>query len=553
MKEIMMTEQEFNQESHIKQITHNFTENGWVTIYYHESVSYLTHYGVFCCLITKGEKEKYLSTYQWPIHPGSEGRFAVYGDNTYQSFPEKDLEPFIFYRTFNHDAGLAKYIDISEEFILYFNLYEKIITKLDRRYYFIDDLGNWDEVIEVQPDQIRVKLKYLKEYITIRDMMFMVCFDFMIIQKQVPTGWQCPNKNETCKKDNYIYNHLIGPSVNGYQSWLMGKVLIQGNTVKKTHFNSPEEFESYITGYDSEGNLRIESCSPDNDDSFLRPVYFSRDVLDKYFNDPKQYEVGFNSITSRYFTLKADVNNEDYVAVFLGDLADLPIKEQLYWKSFNIPPQSGMGLSGTYYQTMILGQWGAQPDALDQYFRMKYEEVNQTWMTKLGWKLFQDFEDVNKELLLSLHTLNSDNPKVFKEQVLILTKLLIDGLNEKELAKHVTPEKNDKGIRKFEKYLASKEIVIEEMFVFLRKMQSIRSTSSAHLVSSSKSMSALEYFNYSEGNFKSTFIEILGRAVLTVNTIEKIANQISSQQKVQSDDRHIDLSEFSTETILAKE
>jgi len=47
--------------------------------------------------------------------------------------------------------------------------------------------------------------------------------------------------------------------------------------------------------------------------------------------------------------------------------------------------------------------------------------------------------------------------------------------------------------------------------------------------------------------------EILGRAVLTVNTIEKIANQISSQQKVQSDDRHIDLSEFSTETILAKE
>ena len=158
MKEIMMTEQEFNQESHIKQITQNFTEDGWVTIYYHESGSYLTHYGIFCCLIKKDEKEKYLSTYQWPIHPGSEGRFAVYGDNTYQSFPEKDLEPFIFYRTFNHDAGLTNYIEISEEFILYFNLYEKINTKLDRHYYFIDDLGNWDEVIEVQPDQIRVKL-----------------------------------------------------------------------------------------------------------------------------------------------------------------------------------------------------------------------------------------------------------------------------------------------------------------------------------------------------------------------------------------------------------
>jgi excisionase family DNA binding protein len=127
---------------------------------------------------------------------------------------------------------------------------------------------------------VRFRCEYLKEYITIRDMMFMVCLDFMIIQKQDPTEWQSRNKNETCKKGNYIYNHLIAPSVNGYQSWLMGKVLIQGNTVKKTHFDSHEEFESYITGYDSEGNLRIESCSPDNDDSFLRPVYFSRGVLD---------------------------------------------------------------------------------------------------------------------------------------------------------------------------------------------------------------------------------------------------------------------------------
>jgi hypothetical protein len=53
--------------------------------------------------------------------------------------------------------------------------------------------------------------------------------------------------------------------------------------------------------------------------------------------------VGFNSITSRYFILRADVNNDDYVAVFLGDLADLPIKEQLYWKSFNIPPRVEWG------------------------------------------------------------------------------------------------------------------------------------------------------------------------------------------------------------------
>jgi hypothetical protein len=40
---------------------------------------------------------------------------------------------------------------------------------------------------------------------------------------------------------------------------------------------------------------------------------------------------------------------------------------------------------------------------------------------------------------------------------------------------------------------------------------------------------------------------------VVMTTIEKIANQISSQQKVQNDDRHIDLSEFPTETILAKE
>ena len=59
-----------------------------------------------------------------------------------------------------------------------------------------------------------------------------------------------------------------------------------------------------------------------------------------------------------------DNNNDDYVVVFLNDLRVLPHKEQLYWKHHNIARRPGMGISRSYYDTMIMGTGRESPTRL---------------------------------------------------------------------------------------------------------------------------------------------------------------------------------------------
>jgi hypothetical protein len=147
----------------IKQLETTFIKDGWLTIY-ESSEDDL----IYCCLVHTSKLEEYKSNTDWVIRPYYEGKTAVFGDGTYKTYSEDGYEPFIFIKHFNFNNGGEKYIDISEEFVLYFKLYEKAENKQNRKYYFIDELGDLDEVISVEPKRIRIKLKYLKEYIAVR-------------------------------------------------------------------------------------------------------------------------------------------------------------------------------------------------------------------------------------------------------------------------------------------------------------------------------------------------------------------------------------------------
>ncbi len=68
--------------------------------------------------------------------------------------------------------------------------------------------------------------------------------------------------------------------------------------------------------------------------------------------------------------IRIDNNNPDYVCVFLGDLGrDLPEKDQIYWKSYNIPPEGE--ISETYFRRSFLGQF-ADPSSEDLIFKHKF-------------------------------------------------------------------------------------------------------------------------------------------------------------------------------------
>lgn len=511
-------------EDKIEEIKSKFLiKNGWLKIYEDDSKSLDDSSGIYCCLISNNQIENYAKDYSWPLSMGREGKPSVYGDNSYQTYDKIGLEPFLFSKHFSLPDTSIKYIDISEEFILYFNLYEKGYDKQNRSFYYVSDYGELDEVLTIEPKLIKIKVKYLKEYISIRDMNFVICFDFMRLISVLPSDWKIKFKDELITDKEIVYNHLIRETYGKIQSWLMGKVFIKPNKIKKTHFElGDSKDEDFIIGYDDEGEYIYENCG-NTDGNQFKITYFKKEVLDKYYNAPNKYKVdGFN-VSSKYFSLKIDNNVEEYVPVFLTNLRMLPGNEQLHWKQYNIPPQDGMNISRTYYRTMIEGNWAEQPETVDLFFKSKYIDFNIKWEKKFGWKLYKPLSEKDEYLFTSLHKITTNNVKTFCEQTLTIVKLTIDRLNEKELANGLKLDSNIRGIGKFEKFLESTGLKIPEMFEFLRNLQNLRSGLIAHTFSETNKecKNAIEYFGIKNDNYSKISEEIFVKSIYTLNTLEK--------------------------------
>jgi len=511
-------------EDKIKEIKSKFLiKNGWLKIYEDESISSDDSAGIYCCLISNDKVGKYSKDYNWPLLMGREGKPSVYGDNTYKTNDEEGLEPFLLYKKFLLREETVRYIDVTEEFILYFQLYEKGNDKQNRTFYYVSDFGELDEVLTVEPNLIKVKIKYLKEYITMRDMNFVVCYDFMRLLKKIPSKWNIKDKEELIKENDFIYGHKIRNVLNKTQSWVSGKIFIKPNEDKKTHFGLGEsKNESFIIGIDDEGELIYENCEKANEKFFL-VTYFRKEVLDKYYNAPLKYKVDGFSISSKFFWLRIDNNVDDYIPVFLTELSMLSEMEQLHWKQYNIPPKEGMHISQACYRTMIEGRLPEQPETVDLLFKSKYKSFNKKWEDKFGWKLYRPLSEKDEHFFTSLHRITTNNVKAFCEQTLTIVKLTIDRLNEKELAKGLKLEPKDRGITKFEKFLDSKGIKIPKMFEFIRNLQSLRSGLIAHTFSESNKdcKKALKYFEIENDNYKEVSDKIFINSIFFFDALEE--------------------------------
>ena len=129
--------------------------------------------------------------------------------------------------------------------------------------------------------------------------------------------------------------------------------------------------------------------------------------------------------------------------------------------------------------------------------------------------MFKPLNPKDEFYLTSLHGLTvRDNDKDFESQILALTKIFIDSLNEKELRKH-TNETNEHvmeyvskcgkdslsklsgSISLFEAYCLDKGIHEKDVFDFLRNVQNLRSMDVAHRKKSNDKnrQPIIEYFH----------------------------------------------------------
>lgn len=250
--------------------------------------------------------------------------------------------------------------------------------------------------------------------------------------------------------------------------------------------------------------------------TFLTPVFFKREVLRKYYENPQQYEV-MNSYLSckSLWGMPIDNNKRDYIVVFLGDLGKhLSYSEQNYWKGFNVSPDGKM--SKTYWDLSFMSKV-SPPEMLDLYFKQYFKKFTHLWYNKFGWNLFKPLNEQDKHYYSTLRVPLSDSPTEFESQVLSLTKIIIDSINEKELAIRLQkPDKAWKSIDKLNAYLSEKKIVgYDKHIKYLRNLQSLRSKAVAHRKPKdyAKEIKKLNFLDFEDKGYIDNFIDILHQAI----------------------------------------
>lgn len=546
----MMTEKEYILcEDVIQGLRDRFISRGWITV---------SDEAIHSALVTDEKVDECMQDYQWDLTRGHGGAYVnTWGDGSYEYVRGNDgLELFVIYREGygTHDS----YVELSEEFRLFCGMHERYKSEKEREFIVVDDNGNENVEAVIKGFQVSVKAKVLRSYLAARRINLLVFIDIMRYSEKTYSELDIkPVQNDIIQEENVIYNYtnLISPQLGGKKSggWVMGKCLLRYNPedfdAENYPFFSDDTYEEFIIGYDKNGdefsytcdNKKLSNYFVKKDDAPLTvtPVYFRKTVLDKYYNDPHRYHVDDGCIYSEgVWTLKVDNDQRDYAVVILGDLGKLPHEEQLYWKGYNLAPPPGASLSQTAWARWFEGRF-YNPEFPDLKFKYQFRVFNENWGKKFSWPLFLPLAKDDEHRFKTLHCLTQPkNPNDFEEQILSITKVLIDSLNEAELLNGIDDSNSevakrlkelnaaDKnavkgGISKFELFLHTEGKDLLESITFLRNLQELRSSTTAHRKSRSKKNACEDYFQIQSKSQQEVLENIFSKGTELLEALKK--------------------------------
>ena len=510
-----------------------------ITIYLSDNESPHNH-GIYCTLIPSNQIEQVLSSPTWNLmhgqgipgaieyYEGGEKRvkYLRYGD-------DDGIEPLIIDRGF---SGMRNdYKEISEEFRLFHRLYHD--RKLDQ-YIKIDDAGNEHLVALVEPNRIQIRLKEIRQFLSIKEMHLSIQFDCRELSKHSLEELGLKKGGEDQHEELICWGHYYGDfgGFSSHQAFsrLLGKRLITPLPKSKSGFwgfseKPKKKCVEFIIDIDESGEEITYTSDPDdlannfgaNPDAphYLTPVHFRKQVLDKYYQQPGKYAVEDSILRCGYlWSMDLDNHHDEKVCAWLGDLGrDLPYEEQLHWRAHNIPPEGDV--SNTYFQRQILAEF-TDSDRPEHLFGQRYHDLQKACDEYLGWQLLLPLGTDDEHHFQCLRIPSTDEQRDFDELILGLTKILIDSLNEKNLNKLIPAEQraNLRGsIVRLEAALSACEVEdAADHLAFLRKLQNLRSSSAAHRKGSNYRRIASE-FGVESQSLRSVFTGILWQALAVLD------------------------------------
>ena len=543
---IDLDRQRLAQEQTLEGLFRNMNLNDMVTA--HLWVKRDSHeHAIYCALIPSHRVEQALSEpADWDLHfyRGKPSAVGV-GPFQYVRFGvDNGIEPLVINRDFIESqinyGKRTDYSEISEEFRLFHNLYH---DREKDEYIKIDDEGKEHRVAVVDRNHIQIRLKEIRQFLAIREMYLSIQFRYYEFSAHsLAELGSSEDKIESYRKTTadgemcwtHSYYEEIHDCKRSY-SVLEGKRLVKPLPKSKSGFEgfaaeAQKKYVKFIVGVDGNGEEVVHSCDPaklnrygSNPDApyDITPVHFRKQVLDKYYNEPSKYSVEDSQVSCPWWSMRIDNHHNDKFIVWMRELCSLPYSEQLYWRLHNIPPEGG--LSKTYFERNVKGQF-SDSDQPEFLFKDSYQALQKESEKCLGWHLLRPFDPRDKYNLKSLRIPSTDEQRDFDDLVLSLSKILIDSLNLKGLKKLISPKheetlsSNQK--ENLKRSIGCLEIALkscgaedaENYIAFLRKLQELRSTGSAHLKGSNYEKIA-QHFNFEGQSLRKVFAGILWNAL----------------------------------------
>lgn len=442
-------------------------------------------------------------------------------------------EPLVIGRRFSKMK--ENYFEISEEFRLFHNLYH---DKETNTYIKIDDAGNEETIAIVKPNEVRIRLKEIQQFLAVKEMFLSMLFEFNEYSKYSLQELSLSDVEREFKREGLMFwRHDYSDETSTYRkefksdSRLRGRRLIKPLPKSKSglgDFAEKRKYAEFMVDVDANGDEVYYTCDPYKlSDGFgensgatskYTIVHFRKQVLDKYYNEPSKYKVEDSMVDCGKWSMQIDNHASDKVCVYLDELGiSLPYTEQLHWRAYNIPPEGGM--SKPFYERMVEGKW-ASSDQPDLLFKQSYEQLQKVCDEYLGWQLLKPLDPGDEYRLRRLRIPTVNEESHFKDLVSDLTSVLIEAFNEKRL-KDLIPNDQQKdikrGIGRLEYVLDTQAITGSKKHIaFLRSLWDLRTTrSSSHLeiLDDKRYERAAAHFDLENLDRQEAFVKILEEAV----------------------------------------
>lgn len=476
-----------------------FERNGlepWTTVYQRWRDG-RSNGGQFAAFAPKSRRSEVLATDNWDVHWGfglpvffdyPEGQsptYHRYGDH-------RGFEPLVILQD-HFDIRPSMMPQLSEEFRLYHNLW---VNENSTAMYKIESDGREELVVEISENAMRVRTNLLRHFQAGRQLDLVLYVDsVVIVEDDSEPASTIPIQTDLSGEFRRLTLSRSPERTSSSGSFLLGKKILlapeMANAGVRPWSDGPEEHVHFVIGEDEHGDPIESTCDPaklgnsaevDPDaPHYITPVYFEKEVLQKYYNNSRKYSVGDGSIfCGSLWGMRLDNNHPKYVVVMLGDLGTyIPRSECQHWRQYNIVASGGV--SKTAWTRWFMSS-PINPEASDLRFKLAYRQFRTYWKEEVGWDFYKDLAAEDIHTIQSLRIPVHNNESEFENQLIYLSKLLIDSLNERMIQQELgTKIAEEKGIDKLERWMERVEYPLSDRDIaFLRRLQTLRSKLGAH-------------------------------------------------------------------------